>query len=314
MRRSFASLALVLWVAGFGPSASDRTGEPVVAPGGPVELLVADYFTRDPSERTDLVVAGDWEHRVSHRLSPPAWPGDRPGALLARYDASAPAALFGLALDEPLDESDCFTAAAIVVIEPDGFSADPDGFFQISWGLWNRGATGLDRTGSFDSFAGDTFESLGFDYFPNVSPFFGGPYLSPAIFGEADPTSPDFPFQGAFANASFAFNVEVDLPLGEPLLMVIEHRPDVDAAVFTVHRIVGPRSSVPIPAAVTTVPLGGLRLRRYLFDAVGLMLWNDGFGGAEPSVLANVGVHGLIVARGPLSSVDAILRLPPVGR
>ncbi|NIS30840.1 MAG: hypothetical protein GWN07_11050, partial [Actinobacteria bacterium] len=65
---------------------------------------------------------------------------------------------------------------------------------------------------------------------PNVSDFFGGPFLSPTAFGVEPPSS------DAFANAAFSFGVEVALPLGEPLLAVLEHRPDVDAMTTTVYR------------------------------------------------------------------------------
>jgi hypothetical protein len=41
------------------------------------------------------------------------------------------------------------------------------------------------------------------------------------------------------------------------------------------------------------------------------MLWNDGFGGSEPALLADITLHALIVNRGLFPSVDAILRVPP---
>ena len=88
-------------------------------------------------------------------------------------------------------------------------AADPNGFFQISWGLWSSTTTGLERTGNPASFAGDTFELLEFDYFPNASPFFGGPFLSPTAFGVANPDAPGFEGQGSFANAAFSFGVEM---------------------------------------------------------------------------------------------------------
>jgi len=311
MRRSVCLSVLVSLVLGFGPVVADGLFERTRIPRAHDPVLVADYFLDDPIGRHDSVIAGPALDRVEYRFSPPAWPGDHPGSLLGRYDASAPAGLFGLALSQSLDQDDDFTAAAILVVESDGFVADPNGFFQISWGLWNGQTTGLDRTGDPSSFAADTFDSIGFDYFPNISPFFGGPFLSPSIFGVANAASPAFPSQGAFANAGFAFGVEVEIPLDEPLLAVIEHKPALDVAVMSIHRIVGARATVPLPGAVTVIPLDALSIREYQLDTIGLMLWHDGFGGPEPAVLAHVVFHGLVARPGFFPSYDAILRTPP---
>jgi len=313
MRRPLIVCLLALVAAGSGLTAGDsrwqRNDDDRRHERRPA-LLFADWFGRDPLDRRDLVVAGAGLERVEYEASAPAWPGDRPGSLRARYDSSAPAGLLGFELARDLDASAPFTAAAVIVIRPDGFAADPNGFFQISWGLWNRHTTGLNRTGDLTGFATDTFDLLEFDYFPNVSPFFGGPFVSPSILGAANPDSPNFFSQGAFANAGFALGLELALPLGEPLLIVMEHKPGIDSVVVGVHRIVRPRRTIPVPGAVTVIPLDGLSLRDYEFDSVGLTLWTDGFGGSEPAVLADVDLHGLIVKRGFFSSVDSILRVP----
>src|SRR5256886_621647 len=99
-----------------------------------------------------------------------------------------------------------FDFGAILTIRSQGFFADPDGFSQIAFGLWNAARTGLKRT----SFPSDSFDLVEFDYFPNVTPF-GGPFVSPTVFGGnvAD---------NAFFN--FAFNsAETTLPLDTPLLV-----------------------------------------------------------------------------------------------
>jgi hypothetical protein len=267
-----------------------------------------ETFRSDPAASGRTVIRGAALERVHWRRDEPAFAGDVPGSLLAEYDSSAPAGLLGFPLRHPLREQDTFHAAAVLVIHSEGFAADPDGFFQISWGLWNSRTTGLDRTGSPASFATNTFDLVEFDWFPNVSPFFGGPFVAPAVLGAADPGAPDFDALGAFANAVFVFDTEAGLPVDEPLLAVLEHRPAHDALVVSVHRIVGPDSALPVPSAVTLVDLAGLGLREYELDTIGLTLWNDGFGGPSPAVRATVEFHALMLFRGRLSHVEDLLR------
>jgi len=189
------------------------------------------------------------------------------------------------------------------VIESAGFSADPDGFFQISWGLWNRTETGLNRTGNLDSFASDAFELVEFNWFPNVSPFFGGPFLGPSVFGEATGDNPD-----AFSNGGFLFGLEVDLPFDTPLLTVMQHRPGDDAVVAQVFTIDGDGRVLPLNGAVGIVPLAFMASRQYEVDAIGPTLWNDGFGGPDPAVRAHVVYHAIIVRPGRVSDPRSLLQ------
>jgi len=161
--------------------------------------------------------------------------------------------------------------------------------------LWNTTSTGLNRTGDTASFAGDTFELIEFDYFPNVSPFFGGPFVGPGVFGRAAVDDPSFEFSGSFVNFTGLFDLEVALPLDVPLLAVLEHRPGLDAMPVQVYRIVGAQAVLPLQGAVGLVPLDLLSLRAYEVDAVGLTLWHDGFSGPSPSVTATLTYHALIV-------------------
>lgn len=315
MRRSLASVALFVFAA--SGLLVTRAAENRISQGSNEEsrrhgrrFPLVERFETNPSHDPTLVLKGAASARVTWEDSEAAWPGDSGGSVSALYDSSLPAALFGFRLPEPLDEHDAFTAAATFVLDPDGFSADPYGFFQIAWGLYNTRTTGLDRTGDFSSFAADTFDLLEFDYFPNVSPDFGGPFLSPTMFGEnANPAAPD-----SYSNASFTFGLQVSLPFGVPLLAVIRHEPDLDVAVVSVYRIVRPRRTIPIPGAVTVLDLSALASRKYDLDAVGLTLWNDGFGGPSPALHAKVAFHSLVVQRGVVEDVDSLLSLTSRGR
>lgn len=266
-------------------------GEPAPSPETPLT-----FFRSSPL----LDAAVDLEGAVFERLwwnaDAPVFAGDAAGSLSALYDATLPPARIGWPLPRPWTEADDFVAAAIFVIDPQDFVADPFGFFQISWGLWNSGTTGFERTGTPESFAGDTFELIELDYFPNVSPFFGGPFLAPSVFGEADRDSPLFPFLGSFANLGFA-SVPAELPADVPLLALLEHRPRDGVAVVSVHRITASGSTVPVPGALGVAPLDRMPLRSYTVDRVGLTLWRDGFSGPSPSVRATLRYHA-IGARG----------------
>ncbi|MCP3982489.1 MAG: hypothetical protein GY716_24575 [bacterium] len=256
-----------------------------------------ESFASNPLVRPDAIVRGESLERLTWNDDLPAFAGDAPGSLTARYDSDEPAGLFGFALSGEYDESSAFTAAALFSIDPDSFDAHPNGFFQISWGLWNNSATGLNRTGNDDGPA-DTFELIEFDYFPNVSPFFGGPFFSPSVFGAAHPENDDFESQGAFVNFTGLFGLQLELPLGVPLLAVMEHRPEVDGVAVQVYRVLDAQRVVSLDGFVGVVPLQFLADRSYAIDAVGLTLWNDGAGFTPDAVLADLTYHALVVVPG----------------
>ncbi|MGH9798222.1 MAG: hypothetical protein ACRD5D_08730, partial [Candidatus Polarisedimenticolia bacterium] len=103
-----------------------------------------------------------------------------------------------------------FEFGAIFTLRSEGFFADPNGFSQVAFGLWNGATTGLNRTG----FPSDAYDLLEFDYFPNVTAF-GGPFLSPTVFGGNAGDN-------AFNNFAFA-SAETPLPLDLPLLVQARH-------------------------------------------------------------------------------------------
>lgn len=305
MRTPSLLIPLVFFVlAASGPGAAG------VEPG-PSSLLVD--FSTNPIADPEVILDGDVLDRLTWHDDAPAFDGDVGGSLAARYDSSLPPGRIGWSLPETWTEDTPFVAAAVFVVDPEDFHADPDGFFQISWGLWNTAATGLNRTGSPEGPA-DTFELVEFDYFPNVSPEFGGPYLSPAVFGVANPEDPLFDAFGAFANAGFAFGFPLALPMGEPLVAGIEHRPAADAVVFTVHRILEGGELLPVDGAVRVVDLGFLAVREFAVDALGLTLYQEGFPGEEVDLRADVIFHAVGARPGEGVSPDEVRDVVPLGR
>jgi hypothetical protein len=270
-------------------------------------LPFVEQFLTDPRDNGDAVVSGQPYARLEWNADEPAYPGDSPGSLSATYDAGAEAGLFGLPLPQSYDQDATFTAAAAFVIHSEGFFADPDGFFQISWGLWNDATTGLNRTGNLDDPA-DAFELIEFDYFPNVSPWFGGPFVAPTVLGAAAVDDPSFEYNGAFANIASLFDLQVDLPQDVPLLAVLEHRPELDSLTVQVYRIVTTDGLISLQGAVGPVSLDLLVLREYDVDSVGLTLWTDGWGGNNPAVTATLTYHAWIVVPG-LVRPEALLQM-----
>jgi len=302
-RRLIASLTAVLALAGATAGLAQETST-LVNEGAGLS------FQRDPLSRADILIEGEALERLTWQDDRPVFPADRPGSLSVLYDARLQPGRFGIPLPAPWSQDDTFTAAAVLVIEGEGFDADPNGFFGISWGLWNTGEPGLDRTGDFTDFAADTFQVMEWAWFPNVSPYFGGPFLSPALFGEANEADPAFPFLGGFSNFAFG-STQVSLPLDEPLLAIIKHLPDADAMVFSVSRIVNGGHLIPVAGAMSVIDLNTLPVRNYVVNALGLTLWQDGFTGETPSVDVTVTYHHLVALPGEVDRLEALLHVPP---
>jgi hypothetical protein len=175
---------------------------------------VVERFATDPLAGAGpnvFFAEGEPEARFAFLASEPAhFPGDREGTLRVLYDTTRPAARLSTPLGRTLTLADDFELGAIMTIRSEGFFASPDGFSQIAFGLWNARTTGMNRT----ALPSDSFDLVEFDYFPNVTPF-GGPFLSPSVFGGA---------VGGNAFFNFAFrSAERALPLDVPLLCQLRY-------------------------------------------------------------------------------------------
>ena len=101
-------------------------------------------------------------------------------------DSNAPSSRLLAPLPFTLDGTTSFRASVDLVLRE--LVASPTDFFQVSVGLVNASTTGLNRTGTslpappFFLDDADTFDSVELAYFPNVTAF-GGPTLSPGVFG-----------------------------------------------------------------------------------------------------------------------------------
>lgn len=236
---------------------------------------MAEWFTRNPLTGggsnaffAEGDTAGRFQHLKSHRRR---FAGDRPGALRVVYDTTRPQARISTSIDSVVSVDDDFEFGAILTIRSRGFFADPDGFSQIAFGLWNSATTGFGRT----VFPSDSYDLLEFNYFPHLTSF-GGPFLSPTLFGGE---------VGANAFFNFAFaSEEVMLPFDLPLLCRLVHDGAARRLTLTVSAYRETGRFVPIPGAVVTVDTGSLN-PTFLVDALGIAGYFEGFASLHAVVI-----------------------------
>jgi len=219
--------------------------------------------------------------------------------LTAHYDTGLPTAWVVRPIDpnggRVLDRYDDFEFSVTFRIRSTGFFADPNQFAQIGWALINTTTTGEDRAGG--SAGPYAYDLVGFDYFPNVSPLFGGPTLGPTIIHTDDGA-------GYFSNIDFAFGAEttIDPAAGEEAIGLdttytarVVYSGAVQTATLTVHdgnRFLdinadgGGSDTDP-----TTIQLPSLIDNRVSVNAFALTAWEDTFNPFSSSVIADVDIE-----------------------
>jgi hypothetical protein len=237
------------------------------APLSPLTAQMVERFDADPltgQSRNVFIGEGDVASRFTFLADEPAhFPGDHDGTLRVVYDTTLPTARLSTATGQVFSLDADFDFGAILTIRSGGFFADPNGFSQIAFGLWNAATTGLNRT----SFPSDSFDLVEFDYFPNVTSF-GGPFVSPSVFGGnvAD---------NAFFN--FAFNsAETTLPLDVPLLVQGHYNAALRRLSVGVSRHVRSLIFERIAAATVTVDLSRID-PTFLVNTAGIAGYFEGY-------------------------------------
>ena len=233
----------------------------------PAWAQVVERFDADPltgQSRNVFFAEGDVASRFAFLPEEPShFPADKEGTLRVVYDTTLPTARLSTRTDRLLSLDADFEFGAILTIRSEGFFADPNGFSQIAFGAWNDDTTGLQRT----SFPSDSFDLAEFDYFPNVTAF-GGPFLSPSVFGGnvAD---------NAFFNFAFESS-QVVLPLDTPLLVRCRY----DAASHRLNVTVGRHAQSlvfePVPGASASVDLSRIS-PTFLLNVAGIAAYFEGY-------------------------------------
>lgn len=250
----------------------------------PAAAAVVERFAHDPlagRSTNPFFSEGDAAARFTFLdRERPHFPGDRPGTLRVLYDTTLPTARLATPLGNVLSLGEDAEFGAILTIRSSGFHADPQGFSQIAFGLWNAHTTGLGRT----LFPSDSFDLIEFDYFANITDF-GGPFLSPSAFGGKVGDN-------AFFNFTFGSR-QVELPFDVPLLCRARYQAATGLLEVAVSRHAGGTRFEPIPGASLTVDMGALS-PTYLVDVLGIAAYGEGW----PSLRAVVD-YDLLYA-GPL--------------
>ncbi len=279
-----AALGAVLLAAASAPAAAGTTArldrDPLL-PGGPTP-----FFAEGETGSRFVFVLG----------TKPRFPGDRRGSLRVLYDTTLPTGRIGTPLGSVLSLDQDFRFGAVLTIRSHGFAADPTGFSQIAFGLWNSHTTGLGRT----LFPSDSYDLVEFDLFANVTEF-GGPFLSPSIFGGNVQDN-------AFFNFAFQ-SAEAALPFDVPLLCEGVYDAATRALTVTVSKHAGGPVFTPVPGATATVDLSGLA-PGFLVDTLGIAAYGEGW----PSLHAEVEFDLIYAGDQPVPfSVAATPSIPSTG-
>ena len=268
-RIRFAVLAIVLTLLLLPSSTGPlQAGSPGAVRRFQLCTLIED-FHHDPTTRLfrRFGVQGPGAAQFVHEDSAPRFRGDWSGSLAVTYDSLAPTSRYYARFPMGFTQDDDFVFGAILTIRSEGFAPDPSGFHPIAFSLFNASTTGDDRTGDLSNFASDTFDTVEFSYFPNVSPFFGGPFLSPDVFGSA---------VGADAFLSFAFaSVPLALAPGNTYLVEMEHDAVARTLTTTLHRLHPHGGAIPVEGGAVVVDVSSIDA--FSVDSIGISAYHDGF-------------------------------------
>ncbi|HUD73345.1 MAG TPA: hypothetical protein VMQ62_15415 [Dongiaceae bacterium] len=270
MNRHRPAAALIAALLATAPVLADTVppSSPPPAPGATVVRFERDPFA--PGHGAFFTEGGTGARFVYLADTPAHFPTDRRGSLRVLYDTTLPTGRISTPIEAVLGTDQDFSFGAVMTVRSEGFFADPNGFSQIAFGLWNAHTTGMGRT----LFPSDSYDLVEFDWFANVTDF-GGPFLSPSVFGGAVGGN-------AFFNFGFASS-EAALPLDTPLLChAVYHAADRKLQV-TVYRYASGMVFTEVPGAKVTVDLANLN-PGFLVDVLGIAAYGEGW----PSLRATV--------------------------
>jgi hypothetical protein len=284
----------------------------IVAYNARPALALSEDFSANP-----LDPGSQWTFGVgSNANSQFSW---TPGALAVHVDSSLPTARLDLPLGATLDDSDSFLVTARFSFEVTG--ASPTQFAQFAFGLTNQALTGGDRTGSLADFTSDNvFHTLEFDYYPNLTAF-GGPTLSPAVFGA------QVAGEHAFSNFASIFGPVADLgdntvgittlPENTTLEAHLDYDGSTKVLTLSMYQVGGGGSLALVNTELVPLDLDAVGStydpsHSFQLDSLSIMAYHDGFTTPEdPSLVADVTYHAMsvVIVPEPPSSMTAVFAI-----
>jgi len=225
----------------------------------------------------------------------PSYAGGTTGALDVALNSSLPTARLQTPLGVTVSDTDSFSLTTTFSFNI--VSAPGDQEMQLAFGLVNSAITGGDRTGSPANYSSDdTFDTVEFNYFPNVSPLYGGPTLTPTVFGAPIPGSDAFGnFATIFGNESLIgshTNGITALPQNVTLQVGLDYNGAAKTIGLTVSEVNSNGSLACLQTGLSPLDLEANGYNSnfpFTVDSMAIMAYNDGFTASnEPSLVANL--------------------------
>lgn len=238
---------------------------------------VVSDFSKNP------LTTGGWSFGVGNNSNNQfAW-NQPASSLKVHLDSSLPTVRFDLPIGATLTTSTDFTVTAKFSFTIT--SAPPNEGMQLAFGLVNHALTGGNRTGTPADFSSDNvFNTVEFNYFPNVSPLYGsGRTLTPAVFGSLSGS------RDAFGNFASVFGSGADLgdnappavnelPQSTLLQATLNYIASTQLLTLAVQQVNGDSSLTTLNTGVPPLSLS-LISPTFIVDSLAIMAYQDGFNG-----------------------------------
>ena len=276
-KTSFTRIALtgVVGVFGFGLGGGVTVADAKENKAKGVHAIIERFEDNPLGKGERFQVRGPAAALIYNHDSDSHFAGDKEGSLTVIADSLQPTTrLYSTFRDGArFTQNDDFTFGAVLTIRPDGYAADPDAAAQIAFQLLDSRATGDERTGNITDFNVNTFDMVEFDYFPNVSAIYGGPFISPTVFG--DPIG-----STAFNDFSFA-STQAAFRLGAPYLIVGDYSAAKRQLTVQAWELHARGPATPLAGSLVTVNVAGVR--GFSVDSLGVAAYHDGFNEFAPT-------------------------------
>ncbi|MEI8341558.1 MAG: PEP-CTERM sorting domain-containing protein [Verrucomicrobiota bacterium] len=165
-------------------------------------------------------------------------------------------------------------------------SAPGDQLMQFAFGLVNNTSTGGDRTGSFSNFGSDNaFNTVEFNYFPNVSLIYGGPTVAPTVMGAQKGSS------DSFGNSKSYYGTSDPLPSSTLLQATLDYVSSTKTVTLTVQQV-NPDQSLSL---LNTTPISVSSISpSFLVNSLAIMSYFDGFtSSGDPSLVGEMTINNM---------------------
>jgi hypothetical protein len=256
-------------------------------------LTLSEDFSSSPFGTWTYGIGNNASNQfVYNAAAPAAWAGDAVGQLEVHLDSNLPSVRLQRPLGVTLGDQASFSLSARFSMKV--LAASVNSSMQVAFGLVNSALTGGDRTGTSSNFTSDNvFHTLEFNYFPSVT-MFGGPTLTPAVFG-AQKAGGD-----AFGNFAASFDTTPSIPQDVVLEAILGYNSATRILNLTVNQVAtnGTVTLVQSAAPMSMVAPPGYSNFDTNFpwsvDAMAIMAYQDGFNQStsDPSLQADLQFQG----------------------